>query len=196
MIKISRSYSLRSKVAFALTTMILVSACSGSSKDPVAETIVTTTVEPTTTTTVDPNLDPFYPELGDAWGIGNELAAQYGPDVAAYCLLVNDMSANLPDSASNRDIEAIGRRLESGLDEVYPLKPYMNGLLTIAENMKEVSPKKMTWLPASVQSEEMARNTLDSYKKEQTPSCLDTNFLDWLNYKGFIEQGKLVLGTK
>ena len=187
------------KIAKVLTIVILVSACSGSSKNSGGELMVTTTFE-LTTTTVDPNLDPFYPELGDAFGIGTELAAQYGPDVAAYCLLFNDLQS-LPDSATYRDIEAIGSRLEDGIYEgssnLSSLTPYMEGLFAIAEFWKDFyHPKRILAMPYSVSTEEMARKELISAQMVGSPSCYDTKFLEWLDYKGFTEKGKQILGTK
>lgn len=186
------------RIANVLTIVILVSACSGSSKNSGGESVVATSFE-STTITVDPNLDPFYPELGDAFGIGPKLAAQHGPDVAAYCLLFNDLES-LPDSVTYRDVEAIGIRLENaiygGSGDLSALKPYKDGLLTLAQFWKDFyHPKRILTRPFSLESDETARLNIYSLG-ERSPSCLDNKFLDWLDYKGFTEKGKQVLGTK
>ena len=196
-----------SKAAIALTTIVFVSACSGSSQDSDSESNIATTIEATsesttttaaTTTTIDPNLDPYYPELGEPWGIGEELATQFGPDVAAFCLLTQTFD-NLPDSATYRDIEAIGRRLETGINEkkyLSPLRPYMELLLETAVTWEELyAPDRMDFLPYSVRATLTYWMNDPSYQP-QSPSCSDTKFVDWLNYKGFFDQGKVVLGTK
>jgi hypothetical protein len=197
-----------SKAAIAFTAIIFVSACSGSSQKSDNESNIATTIEATpesttttaaTTTTIDPNLDPYYPELGEPWGIGEELATQFGPDVAAFCLLTQTFD-NLPDSARYRDINAIGERLATGIygdnGDLSPLRPYMELLQQTADHWKEFYPtSRMDFFPYSV-SADLTYWKNDPYYQPQSPSCSDTKFIDWLNYKGFIDQGKAVLGTK
>jgi hypothetical protein len=149
-----------------------------------------------TTTTVDPNLDPYYPELGDAWGIGDTATTEFGADVAAFCLVVNEFK-NLPEGLSNRDLEAIGQRISDGIyggdADLSSLKPYMDGLFVIAEIWRQMYPERPKGLPISVLSDETARKSITSLG-EVSPSCLDPKFQEWLQYKGFTEQARTLLG--